>query len=126
MLAPLGDVAFDEERRADIRRARFRVEAPGHGLSTIAVFEYRERYLRIARGWLRDGYGYEYRRPLSRMAHHDHPPIRVHQHCRTAGRPEERSPYEDRVRLLEEAHDEFRSLHLLGSPIDCGGLRPLT
>lgn len=125
MLLAIGDVSLNVETRGGITRFRSRAEAPGHGLAVEAVFEYRERYRRIPQGWLRDGYMYEYRRPPDRIAHHDHPPLGPHQHCRSTS-PTNTGHYEDRIRLLEEIHEEYSRLHFAAAPIDCGGLRPLT
>jgi hypothetical protein len=93
-------------------------------MPTAAVFEYAERYRRIERGWLRQGYRYEYRPVPARRAHHDHPPHGIHQHCRDAG-GEGHSHYVDRERLLEEVHEEFERLFLAALPVDCADLRQL-
>ena len=39
--------------------------------------------------------------------------------------PEPHSHYQDRERLLEEAHEEFLRLYTASSAIDCDGLQPL-
>lgn len=128
-LSPLGEVELEDLSTAHGRRSiALRVDAPGYGLPTRAVFEYRERYRRIAQGWLRDLYAYEYRPqpPPSRRAHHDHEPHGIHQHCREALRLEASSHYEDRPRLLEETHEAFERLYVDEIPIDCAGLRPIS
>lgn len=128
MLSALGDIeAGDTGMDASDRSILFRVDAPGHGLATRAIFEYRERYRRQREGWRRYGYSYEYRPapPPSRRAHHEHPPYGVHQHCRERHRPERHSHYGDHERLLEATHEELVRLHLGEREIDCGGLRPL-
>jgi hypothetical protein len=127
MLGGLGDVTVEDLEAASGRSTRFRLEAPGHGLATSAVFEYREFYRRITGGWLRRQYLYEYRpQPSpSRRAHHDHPPLGVHAHCREAEMTRSAAHYADRPRLLEEMHEEFEGMYLATTPIDCGGLRPL-
>ena len=128
MIEPLGDVTVEDLQTQSGRTIRFHAEAPGHGLPTVAVLDYRERYQRIPRGWLRDRYFYDYRpEPTpSRKAHHDHPPRGVHQHCREATGSQARSQYEDWPRLLEEVHEAFTSVYVRSASIDCGGLRPLT
>ena len=127
MLAPLGDVTVEDLVRDDDRRIRLRAQPPGHGLPSTTVFEYRERYRRVAGGWLRERYLYEYRphRTRERRAHHDHPPLGLHQHCRSMSATET-GHYADRMRLLEEVHEEFSLLYLTAAPIDCAGLLPLT
>lgn len=126
MLAPFGDVVVDDLEDRQGRAIELLAEAPGHGLPRRAVFSYRERYRRVGQGWLRERYLYEYRQePPSRRAHHDHPPRGVHQHCREPMRPELHRHYEDRERLIEEAHEEFTHMYLAAAPIECGGLRPV-
>lgn len=127
MLQPIGEVTVEDLASDRARTLSFRAEAPGYGLPRLAVFQYRELYRRVVQGWSREQYLYEYRPDPapSRRAHHDHPPRGVHQHCREAARPEAHAHYEDRPRLLEEAHEEFTRLYLDAASIDCGGLRPL-
>jgi hypothetical protein len=128
MLGGVGEVTTQDLTRNGRRTISFRADAPGYGAASRAVFEYRERYRRIAPGWIRDRYVYEFRPEPQRVrrAYHDHPPRGVHQHCRDRSGPEAHSHYVDRERLLEEAHEEFIALFFGGVPIDCGGLRPLT
>ena len=128
LLAPLGDVSVEDlSTTAGGRSISFVLEAPGYGLPTRAVLEYRERYRRTRAGWLRNLYVYEYRPqpPPSRRAHHDHEPQGVHRHCREARRPEAHRHYEDRPRLLEQTHEEFAAQFIDGVEIRCAGLLPL-
>jgi hypothetical protein len=128
MVASVGEPeALDTGGSGPRRSISFTVVAPGHGLPREATFEYRERYRRIAEGWLREAYLYEYRPASSpsRRAHHEHRPYGVHQHCRQAFRREVSSHYEDRLRSVEETHEDFERLYFDREPIRCDGLRPV-
>jgi hypothetical protein len=127
MLKDIGEVTLEESHSAEVRRVLFRTDAPGYGLPVEATLEYRERYRRIARGWQRERYFYEYRRPSDgRIAYHDHPPLGLHQHCHEHDASQRTRHFIDHPRTLEETHERFAEIHLHRVPIDCGGLRPLT
>lgn len=122
-----GDVDVrDTGKRRTYREIALRIDAPGHGVPTEAVFEYREIYGQIARSWELLRYTYEYRpkpRP-SRRAYHLHPPIGEHQHCVPPTGAGQRHFRAYRMSLID-AHDEFARLYASGRPIDCDGLHPL-
>jgi hypothetical protein len=124
-LANHGDVdAKDDGSATRRRRVSFLVAAPGYGAPTVAIFEYRERYRRMAEGWLREAYAFEYRpvTPRSRRAHHQHGTWGIHQHCEPPGE-HSREHYEDVERLLELTLEEFGGMYERAELIRCVGLR---
>lgn len=118
---------LDEHRGPALRRIELRVDSPGYGLPTAAVFEYTEWYALVRDGWALARYAYEYRpRPApSRRAYHFHDPLGPHQHCVDPRRPAADHHFEAYRVVLEQAHDEFVALAASAAPISCGALRPL-
>jgi hypothetical protein len=125
LLSQLGTVGAELDEGPNMR-VSFKVDAPGYGLPTEAIFEFREWYQRTAQGWLRQRYAYEYRPGSGRKAHHmGHPGLRrAHQHCEPPG-ASTGTHYEDHERLLEPTAEELGALHARRRPIDCRELRPL-
>ena len=124
-LARYGDVeAADEGTGIRRRDLSFVVTAPGYGMPLVATFEFRERYRRMAAGWLREAYVFEYRplSPKSRRAHHEHGTWGIHQHCEPPGKSSDEH-YQDVERLLEPTAEELAGLYDRGEQIRCLGLR---
>lgn len=124
----MGDVTVvDEGRRGKRRVLRVKIDLPGYGLPTRALLEYTEWYERAGKVWRLDSYAYELRAEPgpSRRAHHLHAPLGAHQHCVDPRRPSAPHHYEGFEVVLEQAHEEFRTIAASEEPISCAGLRRL-
>jgi hypothetical protein len=132
ILDDVGDLDIaDSGRRGLERRLALRVDAPGDGYPSRALFDYHEWFGREAGGWRIDRYHYDFvdRVGRGRLAYHVHElgagRPRAHVHCEPAdGRPSISHFRAYEVDLLE-AHEEFLEFFASETPIDCTGLRPL-
>jgi hypothetical protein len=132
ILAGVGDLDIDDSgRRGPERRFAVRVDAPGDGYPSRALFDYHEWFVKGGDGWRIDRYHYDFidRVDRGRLAFHLHElgpgRRRAHVHCEPAARMPSISHFRAYEVDLLEAHDDFLGLFASETPIDCTGLRPL-
>lgn len=128
LLDRLGDAELLEEDEDEQSRVTARSWAPLEPPHHLALFEYREVFVRtVRRTWRLAHYFYAYLQqpPPGRRAHHWHDPWAHHAHCVDPREPERDDHYRDVPVDVFEAHAEFLRWYALNAQMNCFGLFPL-